>query len=364
MGIFDFGKKAREERERKAEEERQRKAAEEAERKRLAEEERKRKAAEEAERQRKAEEERKRLAAEEAERQRKAEEERKRLAAEEAERKRKAEEERKRKAAEEAESQRKAEEERKRKAAEEAKRKRKAEAERKKQQEEEQKRKREEEARKLMAVYDNFASHTSVNCKAFADAGFQCNFDDMEYTAEISPAEKYIDSSYVKDGKYNIEDGKKTPSSYSTTVALDLKMICVGGKCVLYPRINVRCWFGTRFGQKTIEKMYIKVGENRYVATLPNVTTYTERSNYGSYETDYATLALGADDIDILRQIATGKYQSKIRLGNGEGRMELTDKDVRDIKSFLDVCDRAGVFEQALFKAEAARFSAITLFNT
>ncbi len=62
MGLFDFGKKAREERERKE--------REEAERRRKAAEEQKRKAAEEAERQRKAEEERKRKAAEEAEQKR------------------------------------------------------------------------------------------------------------------------------------------------------------------------------------------------------------------------------------------------------------------------------------------------------
>lgn len=325
MSIFDLGKKAREEQERLLEEERIRKAEEEARQRALAKAEEQKRLDEEAEKRRLDEEVRKFKAAHEAEQKRKAEaEEARRKAEEEARLKYIIEEEYRRKAAAEAERQRK-------------------------------------------AIYNTFASHTNVDCKVFAEAGFICDFDDMEYTANITPANEYIYSSYLFNDEYRYEmtdRGRRIPKTFVNAVGLDLRMLLIEKSCVFFPRINVRARIYPALAQKTIEDVYIKVGENRYAAHLPDVTIDTnDCSVLNTREVDYATLPLGYDDISILREIVTGHHQTMIRLGKIRRAIELNDHDIQDIKSYLDVCDQAGVFQQAQFMSIKAQFNVITKFN-
>ena len=101
------------------------------------------------------------------------------------------------------------------------------------------------------------------------------------------------------------------------------------------------------------------------MASFSSVHTFKERNEYSAftYETDSAVLAIGFGDIGILSEIAEGKYQSKIRLGDGQGWFRLSEKDIAGIRGFLSVCERAGVFSQPLFKRKEAVFSVITRFN-
>lgn len=233
--------------------------------------------------------------------------------------------------------------------------------------EEEEKKRQEEEIKKRMAVYDNFDRYTSVDCKVFAEARFECAYDDIQFMATIRPQREYLDSSYLlADGSYNEDKyGGLKPDLKATTISLDLKMLYDQARgSVLFPRIKMSCWFN-RFGDSdTIKKIVIKVGGNRYYAVLTNVTKYIESTNYGSHEeTDYSTLCLGLKDIDILKEIAEGKYRAYIQLGEGKGKMSLSEKDVAGVKEFITVCEKAGVFEQAALTEEENKFVTLTKFN-
>ncbi len=215
----------------------------------------------------------------------------------------------------------------------------------------------------------NLANHTTVDWSVFENAKFEIFFDDMDFTATIRPPEKFLDSCYLnRDGSYNIKDRKKTPCDGATTIALDLKMIPISGTGYLFPRINMCCSFFAKYGS-TIKNIYIKVGENRYVASLTDVLAKTEKpsellSSFGSSEeTDYSTLPLGFSDMHILREISEGKYPVKIRLGNDEGHLNFTEKDIADVRLFLEVCEQAGVFKQKAFEEEKGVFGVITKFN-
>ncbi len=212
-----------------------------------------------------------------------------------------------------------------------------------------------------LEYYANLSHHTTLNLDAFAEAEYICNYDRMEYTAIIRPEDEYLDSCYLDNNKYNYKDGKKCPPVNHPTVSLDVRMVPINGQLVCYPRICIKCIFPAII-YSTINRLLIRIGENRYVATLSDVSTFTQSDSWKT-ETDIATLILGYDDINILCEIADGKYQSEICMGLKQGEMILTDKDTADVRSFLDICKRAGVFEQPEFKKLPNAFSVITKFN-
>ena len=211
-----------------------------------------------------------------------------------------------------------------------------------------------------MEPYDSFSSHTSVDCSVFENAGYRCNFDDMEFNATIIPGEEYIDSSYLIKGKYKYDDlGNKEIGD--NAIGFKLKMVNIKGKAVIVPEFCVSKRFIKQFGI-SIEKVYIKIGENRYVVQLSGINTFTEENGFFAYETDESSVLLGAKDIGIFYEMVKDGYNSKIRLG-GTGIMELTEKDISAIRDFLNVCERAGVFNQPELAEIENRFSVITKFN-
>ena len=210
-----------------------------------------------------------------------------------------------------------------------------------------------------MEPYDSFSSHTSVDCSVFENAGYKCRFDEMEFNATITPKEEYVDSSYLFNGEYEYDKyGNKVVQDVA--IGFKLNMVNTNGKAVIFPSLHVRKKI-VKCSEKTIDRVYVKIGDNRYVAQLSGVNTRID-DRYFAYETDVGAVLLGMKDIDVFYEIVKDGCNSKVRIG--ETRiMELTEKDISAIRDFLSVCERAGVFNQPEFAEIGNRFSVITKFN-
>lgn len=253
-----------------------------------------------------------------------------------------------------------AEEEQKR-VAEEEERKRKEEEERKRKEEEERRRQEElekdrQEALALMRIqpYVGFMKYTDVKCEVFAQAGFKCSYDDIEFTAEIAPEDKAL--------KFRDEKGQE---ERNFKVSFDIKMVYVGGnKCALTPRIIFQEMRYNEYREyKQLSKVYLKNGENRYVLNISDVSTVSYNSEYsGHVEEDQAVYIIGVKTVDILREMVSPNNLDKaIRVGYHTKR--LAQHNINRIKGFLDVCERAGIFEQEFFKIHEDSCVVLTKFN-
>lgn len=252
-------------------------------------------------------------------------------------------------------------EEKEKQALAEAERVRVAEEERKRQEEEkrireaeEEKRRQEQETRKRMAVYQGFEKYTEVNCSVFADAHYECTYDDIQFTAEIAPPKEHVIE--LKKDKDDI--------SYST-IAFDVKMIYNGEKkCSLLPRIIFKEKRHPRYGEyESLSKVYLKNGENRYVLDLSNVSTVSGNSEYfGRQELDTAVYPIGPNTVSALKDLfSSGDLDKAIKVGYESKRLDLTT--INQIKSFIETCEQAGIFEQQDFKHLNDGCHVLTLFN-
>lgn len=231
-----------------------------------------------------------------------------------------------------------------------------------KQQEEEARKRREEQEKELqealllqrMRTYAGFIKYTDVNCEVFVQAGYICSYDDIEFTAEITPEEKAL--------RFINEEGKKE-ENYN--VSFDIKMVYMGGnKCKLIPRIIFQEERYTKYGEHdTLSKVLLKNGENRYILNVSNVSTVSYNEDYiGRVEKDKAVYLIGVNTVAALRDIVSSKDLDKaIRVGYYTKRLDRYC--INQIKSFLDTCEHAGIFEQEDFKKCDDSCVVLTQFN-
>lgn len=270
------------------------------------------------------------------------EEERLRMEEEEASRKRR--EERMRKEAEEEErlrleeeARRKREEERKRKEAEKERMRKEAE-EKEEHRLNEAQEKRQKEAEKLFSKFEQYGT---INCRILEEAQYGCyEYDDMELTAKIGPKTQWLDISY----KHDINGKKYKGASWSTKdiegyeiiskVGFRIIMIARGRACVYCP-----CFVFNGYDPIII------VDDNRYTVTTD----------------DYGKAFLGSKDVEVLRYIASGRHSVTIK--KNEDFYNLTHTDFEEINQFLDVCQRAGIFNQETFLKQENIFKPFALFN-
>lgn len=296
------------------------------------------------EKQRMAEEEERKRAIEDAERKRLAEEaKQQRAIAEEAERKRLAEEaERQRVAAEEAEKQRIAEEAERQRAAEEA------------------------EIQRRKEKFSPFAKHSHINFDAFAREDYQCNYDSMNFIADIMPQEQYLDVSYKNEEDENDNealihnDEKELDPDYQ--IAVDIRMLYSNGICQYLPRIifSVSYYVSIYDSAKDI---IVKIGENRYRITPP-VIHKTKETEYGyTTETARMTIPFGPKDLEVLKYLASGKHEVIVKIGEMEAPRSFTEADFDFINKFINACETAGIFDQNCFRESENVFVPFTLFN-
>lgn len=197
--------------------------------------------------------------------------------------------------------------------------------------------------------YQHFAPYSAIDVNIFKEAGFSCYFDNMEFVAEL-------------DAPATIE--YKDSSSNSYTISFDLRMQWNSYKAsaTWIPRMYLyTTGSGVRW-DSTLNTVYIKAGENRYMIAVDGVYRYDSSSSWTSSES--VTERIGQNALAMLEYIATTSHPVEVRF-NTRAAFTLTDEHIAALRSFLDTCKKAGVFAQpeVYLHDDSLRFRTITLFN-
>lgn len=196
--------------------------------------------------------------------------------------------------------------------------------------------------------YDYIQPYSTVDLNVFKDAGYTLTYVEMEYVAELtSPKEiKATIDAIWNDDVY--------------TIKMDLRMVWNGSECVWIPRLIFKAQGYKTYAYGTLDKVFIKVGENRYVVDAGNVSRSTDAKNYNAAESSVEPF--GPVGLEALRYIANTNKQVKVSFDN-RGTFTLSSADITALKNFLDLCEKAGVFEQPAFLLNLDNYSTLTKFN-
>ena len=182
------------------------------------------------------------------------------------------------------------------------------------------------EAEEMKAAQELMEKYGTVNCQVFNQEQYFIDYDDMKFSAHISPDKEYSDR-----------------------MLLEVMMVYENNECVYYPILKKSFWLNPH------NLIRIKAGENRYIIPLSNVFESEYSSDY------YVDLPLGPKDIEVIKYLASGKYTVKYEAGANDGTLDQTVLD--RLNKFIDVCQRAGVFEQPAFLSRENKIIPFTLFN-
>lgn len=197
-----------------------------------------------------------------------------------------------------------------------------------------------------------FQPYTDVDLNVFEKAAYSCTYDEWGFTAEISPAANSIE--------YNYNDPDYSSISDNCTVSVDIKVVYGAGTATLVPRLIFQRKGTEAYFDSRMDKVYIKVGENRYRADLTGVSRSTDSKNYSA--TESVVEPLTQTGILVLRDIATSTEKVSVCL-NGVDVYRLTDTDKGLLSDFYTNCEKAGIFEQSSLSALPDHYHIVTLFN-
>lgn len=199
--------------------------------------------------------------------------------------------------------------------------------------------------------YDYIQPYSTVELSVFKDAGYKLTYVEMEYVAELTNP---------KEIKATVSSGSKYLDDDVYTIKMDLRMVWNGSECVWVPRLIFKAQGYKTYAYGTLDKVYIKAGENRYVVDANNVSRSTDSKNYTASES--AVEPFGPVGLEALRYIANTNKQVKVAFDN-RGTFTLSSADIAALKNFLDLCEKAGVFEQPAFLVNPDNYSTLTKFN-
>lgn len=189
-----------------------------------------------------------------------------------------------------------------------------------------------------------FANYTDVDLNVFINKGYSCYYDDFEFMAEISPANKIV-----------YEGSKDT-----YTIQLDIKVLYSAGSCVLIPRMIF-----TRSGSKSyyddrMTDVYIKNGENRYIVDVSGCSRSSSSKYYTATDSSVEPMYVGG--LVMLEDLAEHPQTITVKMGSYADTFTLTAANQQLLKDFYNDCLDAGIFNQN-FLNRTDDYSIRTLFN-
>ncbi len=193
-----------------------------------------------------------------------------------------------------------------------------------------------------------FQPYTDVDISVLESEGFTCSYDEMDFTAELSPKTPTI--TWGEGGTYG--------DTYKIT--FDIKVIYAAGEAIFVPRlIFYRQGWDTYFDNR-MDEVLIKNGENRYRIDVSGVSRYADSKSYSA--TEQAVEPMGVTGLIMLKDIADGSDPVSIRI-NSSRVYEFTQEDKAAFADFCNGCEKAGVFDQEYLLADTDHYHIITLFN-
>ena len=193
-----------------------------------------------------------------------------------------------------------------------------------------------------------FQPYTDVDISSLENDGFTCVYDEMNFTAELSP----------QISKISWGTGGYTGDTYSIT--FDIKVIYAAGKATLVPRLILyRKGWDTYFDNR-MDEVFIKNGENRYRIDVSGVSRYTDSKNYSATEQVVEPMRLTG--YIMLKDIVNGNNTVSIRF-NSKTAHQLTQEEKQALVDFYTSCEKAGIFNQEYLLTYTDNYHIITLFN-
>lgn len=199
--------------------------------------------------------------------------------------------------------------------------------------------------------YDYIQPYSTVDLNVFKDAGYKLTYVEMEFVAELTNP-KEITATIASSSKYLPDD--------TYTIKMDLRMVWNGSTCTWVPRLILKANGYKTYAYGALKEVFIKVGENRYVINASGASRSTDNKNYTASESSVEPF--GPVGLEALRYIANTDKEVKVAFDN-RGTFTLTSADIAALKSFLDLCEKAGVFEQPAFLLNVDDYSTLTKFN-
>lgn len=193
-----------------------------------------------------------------------------------------------------------------------------------------------------------FAPYTDVDLNVFINKGYSCYYDDFEFMAEISPANKEI--KYATTGF--------TATTY--TITMDIKVIYSAGTCTLVPRLIFKRSGSMPYYDDRMTDVYIKNGENRYIVDVSGCSRSTNSKS--STATDSSVEPMYVGGLVMLQDIAEYPQTISVKMGSFSDAFTLTAEQQQQLKAFYEDCKAAGIFEQD-FLLRTDDYSIKTLFN-
>lgn len=199
--------------------------------------------------------------------------------------------------------------------------------------------------------YDYIQPYSTVDLSVFKNAGYKLTYVEMEYVAELTNRAE-ITATVASGSKYLPDD--------NYTIKMDLRMVWNGTTCTWVPRLIFKAQGYKTYAYGSLEEVFIKVGENRYVINASGASRSTDSKNYTASESSVEPF--GPVGLEALRYIANTDKQVKVAFDN-RGTFTLSSADITALKNFLELCEKAGVFEQPAFQISTDDYSTLTKFN-
>jgi len=251
---------------------------------------------------------------------------------------------------------------------------------------------------KVENPYPHFSKYTSVDCTVFAEAGYSCMYDQMRFTAEISPENDEFnlhDEDFIPNeaDENELEESETEYAEFAETddgedeviemnrgrdeteyveyvrggddrcnVSLSVKMeYSFDGGCALKAALT---FFQLRRDENEmplpLNEVLIKAGENRYALRVSNATI----SASGRRCEDEGVYYIGKNSLDALKDLtACVKRGLPCAIRIGYHTFTVSRQNAELLEGFLGVCDKAGVFDQDCFTEDEKTCSVITKFN-
>ena len=190
-----------------------------------------------------------------------------------------------------------------------------------------------------------FADYTDVDLNVFISKGYSCDYDDFEFSAEISPQNSEI--------KYEKDDD-------AYTITMDIKVLYSSGHCTLVPRLIFRREGWKTYFDDRMSDVYIRNGGNRYIIDTSGCYRSTSSKYYPA--TDSSVEPMYTVGLVMLEDLALHPMDIEVKMGSYCHQFFLTAEQKQAIKAFYEDCKEAGVFDQA-FLLTSDDYSIRTLFN-
>lgn len=193
--------------------------------------------------------------------------------------------------------------------------------------------------------WDSLAPYATIDLSVLKEAGWQCTFDEMKFTATMNPADNKIGISVGKDG-----------STYSIVLQIAMVYVKETSECAFIPRMVF-----TRLTKTTtrMDTAYIKVGENRYTVNFSDVAGGLYKS---PYYVNLASEPFGTDGAAMIYDMAFSGKEVKILMGDSEEAV-VSSNQLLKLKSYYETCQKAGVFNTEYFASYSDNYEARIILN-